>query len=411
MSDDRTTTATVIVDGEEIPNLTSFSYSSDVLQLGDPFSVEIPDPEGEFKGDFPIGATCKLYLQNPNIAKGAKTLKALGIITDRKVSVSERGTIIHLTGADIGWHLVNNDAPVWFNLRGVTWERLATAAIFPHKVFKSKKGKAIDVDPEWGFTGVGFGNGINRGLKLDNKRAESQHVYQPLDPLFIQTEPGEKISDVLITYARRLNVLVNVSVDGVLQIFRPDYDQKSRYRVELYPAKTKNSKNSNVLGAELVEKLDSTWNEVRVYGERVKLSIEEEAQKRLDPNVGKFAGRWPEKDSDTLPFLHRAVLSDHDPTGKTLAKQRARWKYERGLFDAWTYTVTLRGHGQDGAWFESDTLASVIDDVIGIRGIYYVSSVQCSRDNQSGDRTVMTLKRRGLLAADDTTLEIANVRG
>jgi prophage tail gpP-like protein len=398
-SDDRTTTATVEIDGETIPNLTSFSYSSDVLQIGDAFSVEIPDPRGKYIGKLPIGATCKFYLQNPAIADGVKTLKALGVITDRKASGSDRGTIIRITGADIGWHLVHNPAPVWFNLRGVTWERLATAAIFPHQVFKGKKGKALDADPKWGFTGVEFGNGINRGLKLNNKRTEAQHQFQPLDPLFIQAEPGEKIIDILITYAQRLNGLINVSVDGKLQIFRPDYDQKARYRIEHYPAKGKTSKNNSILGAELEESLESTFTDVRVYGERVKLTIEEEAQRRLDPNIGKFNGKYPEKDPGSLPFTHRSISTDHDPTGKKLAKQRARWKYERGLFDAWTYTVTLRGHGQDGVWFESDTLASVVDQVIGVKGIYYVASVQCSRDQQNGDRTVMVLKRKGLLAA------------
>ena len=45
---DRTTLATISIDGQEFPNLESFSYSSDVLQIGDPFAVSIPDPTGQY---------------------------------------------------------------------------------------------------------------------------------------------------------------------------------------------------------------------------------------------------------------------------------------------------------------------------------------------------------------------------
>ncbi len=403
---DGTTLASIVVDGTEIPNLTSFSYTSDVLQIGDPFSVEIPDPRGRYIGKLPIGAPVEFSLTNKSIANGAKTKKIKGLITDRKVSSSDRGTIVRITGADIGWHLAHNDAPVWFNLRGITWERLATACVFPHKVFKGKKGKALDVDPKWGFTDISVeGNGVNRGLKLDNKRANAQQSAAlqqgSLQVLFIQIEPGEKISDVLITYARRLNVLVNVSVEGVLQIFRPDYDQKSRYAINYDQTGTKAAKDNNILHVELDENLETTYSDVRVYGEVVMLSPDQQVvRQNYDPNVGKFNGRWPE-DASTSPlkFTHRSVGVDHDPTGKKLATQRARWKYERGLFDAWTYSVTLRGHGQDGSWFESDTIATVVDKVLGVKGTYYVSAVQCSRDQQNGDRTVLTLRKKNLLAS------------
>ena len=41
---DRATEMVLEIDGTEIPDIRTFSYVSDVLQLSCPFSAEIPDP-------------------------------------------------------------------------------------------------------------------------------------------------------------------------------------------------------------------------------------------------------------------------------------------------------------------------------------------------------------------------------
>src|SRR5262249_24973294 len=156
-----------------LERITTFSYTSNVLQMGDPFSVTVPDPRGQFVDKLLPGHSVRFYLSNPSVAGGARTPKATGIITQRELVSDARGTIIRVTGADLGWHLLHNDAPLWFNLRGVTFERLANACIFPHKVFKDRRGNPV-ADPKWGFQGIRTDNAANRKLKAHLKFTPSE---------------------------------------------------------------------------------------------------------------------------------------------------------------------------------------------------------------------------------------------
>ena len=109
----------------QIENLTEFSYSYDVLQMGDPFTATVPDPRGLYRDQLLPGWFCRFYLSSPAVRGGAPTLKVTGIITDRRAGSDNRGgTAIRVTGADLGWHLIHNDAPLWMNLRGVTFVQL-----------------------------------------------------------------------------------------------------------------------------------------------------------------------------------------------------------------------------------------------------------------------------------------------
>ena len=74
---DGTTLATIEVTvpftGEvvRVPNITAFSYSSDVLQVGDAFSVTVPDPRGIYVSKLLRGARLVLSLSSPFIAGGS----------------------------------------------------------------------------------------------------------------------------------------------------------------------------------------------------------------------------------------------------------------------------------------------------------------------------------------------------
>ena len=61
-----------------IDGLTAFSYSSDVRQVGDPFSVTVPDPRGKLVGKLVRGARCVLSLSNASVAGGIKVRKTTG---------------------------------------------------------------------------------------------------------------------------------------------------------------------------------------------------------------------------------------------------------------------------------------------------------------------------------------------
>jgi len=377
---DGTTLATLEVAGQELPNITRFSYRSDVLNLGDPFAVTLANPRGKWTGKLPVGATVKYSLTNKDANGGQKTPKLVGIITHRDVaSDGGSGTVITLRGADLGWHLLNNSGPCWQPLQGITFQTML------NKV----------VDSSWGFAGVRTENDTNRKLKLGRAGAKIQlapHVTIPLQR--IQIEPGESIADVLILYAKRLGLLVNVSADGYLQVFTPNYSQPSRYVLNYHDVAEPESVKNNVERARLSETCESIYTEVTCVGEVVALPV---GQAGDNPNVGKFRGRF--ENTSALPFLHRLVFADSEQLSKTLADFRATWRYQRGLFDSKTITYLVRGHHQNGVWWESDTMADVEDSVNGLRGRFYVSAVQCNRDMESGDTTEVTLKMPDLLGA------------
>lgn len=397
--DDRTSNVRIVVTdpgGEtiELQNLESFSYSSDVMQVGDPFSVVVPDPRGRYAGKLREGASVKFTMSNPDVNGGATVDKVRkGIIVEREQSSDlGRGNVIHLKGADIGWHLVHNDAPLWMNLRGVRFQKLLEACIFPHRIFKGEQ------DPGWGFEGIRADNDTNRSLK--NGRAEVR-IQQAPDViqriLRIQVEPGEKIADVLIQYARREGVLVNVSSDGYLQLFVPNYSQEPLHRLEYHSVDSPAASRSNVKRARVRRSIETVWTDVILVWEQAVLDVIDETQSATNPNVGKHRVRV--KNPGKLPFLHRAVISDSEPLSSGHGQIRANWKYLRGLFDAFTATYVVRGHHQAGRWWESDTMVEVNDTVNGVVGRHYVVAVNCSRDMQGGDVTEVTVKQPDLLGA------------
>jgi len=75
----------------ELVNTVEFSYSSDIMQLGDPFSVVIPNPRGKYTNQFTRGQKVELSLKNPNVNGGQPTLKQRGVIVRRHSSTSSSG--------------------------------------------------------------------------------------------------------------------------------------------------------------------------------------------------------------------------------------------------------------------------------------------------------------------------------
>lgn len=399
----------------QVENVTGFSYSSDVMQIGDPFSVSIPDPRGLYKNAFKRGWSARYYMSNPNVNGGALAWKQGGVITDRDASSDPNGgTTIRVTGADLGWHLIHNDAPLWFNLRGSTLERLAELCMFPHKVRTTAK------DPNWGFQeGVEFNNTINRAIKtgrgtragltpLPISSSEELALIAAVKAhgwVWTQTQPGQKLADLLVMWARRVGVLVGVSVDGHLQFFLPNYAQVPDYVIH-YHAEARDRVLNNVKNARRHESLEHLLTDVRVIGQNpVFQLVPTGSVQTFAPQFKKIDGRagpddWPTGFLDSpveeaLPFTRYATVTDSEIV--TQPDRRARWIQKRGMFDASTVTYTVRGHHQNGKWWESDKMCAVHDDVLGVEGTYYVSSVLCTRDMANGDQTLVTLRKPDLL--------------
>lgn len=367
----------------EFKNTVQFTYSNDVLMVGDPFVIMVPNVRGQYTGKFNVGARVKLYLKNPNVAGGALTLKHTGIIVERSASsVKGAGSIIQLQCADIGWHLQENDAPLWYNLRSGDLVKLLNDPKF--------------ILPSWRFSGVqresvtAKNTRLNNGLR-DVKILLNAQAIQPLQ--YIQVEPGDKIIDLIFQYARRLNLLVNVGPNGHIILWNPDYNQKPLYRLDYHQADDIDAIRNNVESAKVRESAQSIYTKVVVVGERVQFEFDDPN----NPNAAKFRGAFSPKTAP-LPFDHNLFTADPEMFTLGLAAKGAEWKWKRGIFDSWSATYTVRGHYQGGMWWESDTMCEVHDSVHGHDGLFYVSSVTYIRDGQ-GDRTEVTIRKPNLLTA------------
>jgi hypothetical protein len=375
---------------DEIPNLKQWSYSSDALRVGDEFCVDVPDPRGKYRDKLKPGATVKLFLSNPAVNGGAKVQKVTGRITRRRyTSADGEGTVCRITGADLGWHLTNSCGSVFFNLQNATYKRLLE--------------KVLSGDgASWGFAGVRASNDLNRKLKQGRRGAVLEVTANLETPIAqIQIEPGEVWFDSLRTYAMRLGCLVNVSGDGYLQFFRPNYDQATTYRLEYHREDAVENVRNNVQAASLEEALEGRYSELDLVWEQV---FDPEANSNGNPNAGKYQRKATATGfADEPPFLYRKTLADGETIKESQGAQRADWMLRRGYFDAWTATYTVRGHfqtkGRDASFWEADTTVDVVDDVLGLNGKFYVSAVRCRRSQGEGDVTEVTVKQPGLLQA------------
>ena len=372
-----------------IVNTVAFSYSSDVCQLGDPFSVRVPDPRGIYRDKFVKGQTIKLSMRNPNVEGGGLTTKCLGIIVDRVRTCNSGGTALELTCADLGWHLLNCDAPYWGDVQNGTLYDLLTDPDW--------------ISPTWGIRAIATDNETNRLIKQRINQGRAQQaidLQQALGLLtYIQVEPGDKIADHLATYARRLNRLINVSADGYLQIWRPDYNRDPLFAIELHeiddPARNKN----NVLDVSISDSISDVYTEVNCVWEQVGGDTNPDpANQNWGKDVGSFVNEF------ALPFYRRCSFSDGDLYNNDDAKAQSFWRYSKGIFDSFQAVYTVKGHWQKPAgatrayWWESDQMCSVNDTVNGLSGLFYVAAVRCDRDER-GDRTIVTLRKPALQAS------------
>jgi len=370
----------------EFVDTVAFTYSSDMMQLGDPFSVAVPNPKGIYTNKLKAGSRCTIYLRNPDVAANVKTLKATGLIVKRRVESTESGTSIHLECADLGWHLVNNTAPLWAPLSGNFINLL-------------QDGKWID--PSWGINTKDFRTqNQNNKFRLNNAKAGVQ-LAQQQEPLLtplqrIQSEPGDKVADIIITYARRLNYLVNVSCDGVFQLFRPNYTQETLYHIEYHQQGESSAYDNNILSASVETDISTIWTNVICVGEIViPKVVPDAAVVNATQNSLKFRGQVTTSQKE-IPFEHRMTFSDGEIFNSEDAAPMAYWKYKNDKFNAFKANYRVRGHHQNGIWWESDTMCSVNDTVNGVIGNYYVARVNYTRDEQ-GDLTEISLRLPNLL--------------
>lgn len=383
-------------------------YSATVLRLSDTASVTIPAPDGKVRGadgsQTPIknvatmGQAVEFALADPNVKGGARIKKFSGTVTGRQMQGGRDGTTLAVTVADQGWKL-SSCGPVFQNLRGLTWR----------KFFSKLCGIEVDATGAvtadrygWGFQGIRAGNAFNRAVRLGRQVAQSDFSQEVspsiMEPRF-QVEVGQTLDALAIQYAKIDGFLVNVSTDGWIQIFRPNYTQQPLYSF-YRSASESGRKRNNVMNPAVEESADGLYTHVECWSSVIDTTDNDPT----NPNAGRYHGEYD--NTGTLPFARRYTFTDTEQMGQSRVDQRAKWQFQRFLFDSWTYSFETVGHSQGGNPFVEDTMASLTDAVYGYEGLFYVAAVEPSRklarpgfDPSAGTRTKITLKRANLLGA------------
>lgn len=384
------TVARVLIDGQDVPEVTKFEYTSDVLQIAETASFTVVCKDKKYRDALRLGQEVQFVTENKAVRGGSPTVRHVGNVVQRRARAEAGGFVIDVVTADKGWHLVNNSAPLWFRLQGRTY-----ADIFDPSVYTTgRDGKRYYfLDPSWKFrTPTLWGDAAiaRRRLKLGLSvvKQQQQGAFDPLQ--LVQVEAGETVGEILTTFAKRINYLVNVSPDGHLCVFRPHDTGAPAYSLRLRDGDALN----NIIASEVAEDATTRYTDVTVVGDPV---IPDTFVDPNDVNAQKRRGKV--RHDGALPFLHRNVSSDSDMYSSGLAQKQARWIADRGMFDSFSYTATVPEHHQGGLWWDADALASVDDDVLGVSQNLYVQRAKCRGERGSGDTTEVLLRRPGLLSA------------
>ena len=389
---DPTSTATLLIDGQEVNKVTSWVASQDILMLGDPFSVTIPNPRGAYTKKLAKGAKVQLYLQNPAVEANSPALTHTGIVVDREVSGDNGGgSVIRLQCADRGWHLVNNCTRFIKDGR-------------PQLIEKATLGELVQKfasNPTWGFADASGNVRVRTSDKdsillrrgLPPTRAQAQAAASDQLIVYRQiVEPSQTVADLLTSAARRLNRLIGVAADGVLQVWNPDYDQTPLYRLDYHTADDPDVVRNNVITCQITDKIDTAYTRVEVVGQVVGWY----PQDINDLAPGKFSS--VATNPGVVPFDHELTYADPEVWQPQLAPYAAKWKLNRLLYDSFSAVYKVRAHHQGGNWWVAGTMCELHDSVNGYDGNYYVASIKQMR-TRDGDQTEVTLKLPGLLAA------------
>jgi len=371
----------------------SFSCNIDCLSVADQFTVRVPSPDGRYAESFPIGSRIRLYLRNDNVYAGNPTLMHDGIIVDRRCHVtSQEGTVLELTGADRGWFLLNCHAKEWTRLQSTSLLGLIQRPEF--------------IDPSWGIdcSNPSTDGEINRLIRQRLKQAPqvaANFLYALLSRMlqWIQVDAGQTPMDVLQPYLRRLNLLCGVTIDGRLQLWRPNYDRQPSYQINLRIDKGDWPQN-NALQCSMSERLDKVYTDVTVVGEIVGQAL---AQKNplAGQNAGKVKGRFH---NQVLPFNRRLVVSDGEIFRSDDAAACAQWYYKREAFDSWSATYTVNQHwqkyGGQARWWNADEMVEVHDECMGVNGKLWIQAVRLDGDMKNGFTTTLICRKPYLLQAN-----------
>lgn len=425
------------------PDIKNFSLRADVQQLYDPFRFVLVDDDGQLQWlvdavTSKILVPIKIFHKDPFVNNGVERPWMQGVITHVDVASGFSGSLLTVSGYDLGY-LLTSCAPVGekYNLLGASWQRIASLLIDPSwvqpNVFLGKQrntsGKLVDTfgNNAWGIRsilGISLSRQIRQGrldaetAKINKELAQAQRAQTRGEVLAanqinfkaytpkVLVQPGETVADILIRYAKFAQDgngprgrLVNVSPEGDLEFFSPDYTTPPQY-VANYNRNPDLAARNNMEDGQRTLDSEARANDVWCFGSILYgLAFYE----RDNPLYGMTRGHYSDYSDSKYYYRRRLTFADNERYDNDRAKQRAEWRYKQGVYNSDTVTLTATGHSQNGLPFAPNSRIDVRSDKLYCNEIRYVSAVEYRQEDRGDEGiasyTVLTCKKDKLLAA------------
>jgi len=404
-------------------DIKNFSLRVDIQQLYDPFGFTVANPKGEL--NYILDAVDEKHLvpirihhADPFVNSGAPRLWARGVITRATSHSGLGGSAITLSGFDLGF-LLTSCAPFGkdSNLQGLSWPRLAQKLIDSSWLQPGGSLGKLQGQNQYGLRaiiGISTGRQIRQGridAQTERLRTEVQALaaraanrteiliannlnFKAFTPK-IMVQPGETVGDILIRYAKFDRRFVNVTPDGDLAFFQPDYSTPPQF-VFNYNYDDTADRNNVLDGTRNVDG-SKVYNLVECVGSLLYGLAIAEQDNPLEGMTWGFADRR----SPDGYFLRRLTFADNERYNNTRCQDRARWRYAQGVYASETVSLTAQGHSQNGIPFTENARGTVRSNKLGVNRVMYMTAIEYHQQEQGqGISTTsnITLKKDKLWA-------------
>lgn len=389
-------------------DIKNFSLRDDIQQLYDPFSFELANPGGELNYildalDAKHWVPVRIFHADPFVNNGAPRLWARGVIVRGSVRAGLQGSVLSLSGYDLGW-LLTSCAPFGrdSNLQGLSWPQLAQKLID-----RSWLQPTVALGPLAGTNAYGLraiiGISTSRQIRQGRIDAQTEKTRQEVQELVsraanrteitiannlnfkaftpkIMVQPGQTVGDILVKYAKFDRRFINVTPDGDLAFFQPDYSTPPQFVFNYNHSEQLADRNQMTDGSRDVDG-SQVFNLIECVGTLLYGLVIAEQD---NPTEGMTWGFADKRQRDDY-FLRRQTFSDNERYTGTRCAQRAEWRYLQNAYASETVHFTAQGHSQNGIPYASNARGSVRSDKLfasSTERVMYLSAVEYHQREQ-----------------------------
>lgn len=402
---------TIIAGGKKIPGWKSYDISCDVLQPADSFDLGV-----QFSRD-----AWDLLVPDVEVAIYIDSVRIItGFIGTREKTSSGGGTILRVSGRDKTGRLVDESAPL-LKYGGLHIKDLA------EKICGIGTANSI-------FDRVVLVNTRNRSLLRNRRAAKAKAFREPVTasgnfrspagvrvgsvqkkPVIVpgifsgrsspkRVNPGQSRWSVLEEFLREARLIAWSSADGKeLFVGLPNYDQEAQY---LFYEAAGNSENRDQTNSSISvsENIEEMYSVIVALGAS-RGSGSSYGKHTIKNRAAVYDNPSNRNDGTGALFTRRKalIITDDGIRTQRQALERAEREQLERASSHLEIQVDAAGHsqlykGEIPAVFTVDTMAKVIDEDTGVKGDFYITACNYSRDI-GGTRTSVTLVPKGTLLA------------